>query len=263
MQLSFPLLARRMLISSPLLGLAFALQQTSGAFAQEQGQSPAPTDPERARIEAVIHDYIMQNPEVIVEALQQMQERQRLAAEEHQRSQVAALRAELESSAGSPVMGNPQGDVTIVEFFDYRCPYCQRVVGMLQDTLRADGNVRLVLKEWPILGPESVVASRAALAAGLQGKYETLHVALLEFQGELTQDSIMAIAKANGLDVERLREDMEDPSVTAEITRNTELAARLAIRGTPAFVIGDSVIPGAISPEQLQDYIAKSRASSG
>jgi len=134
---------------------------------------------------------------------------------------------------------------------------------MLSDVLGADDRIRLVLKEWPILGPDSLVASRAALAADLQGKYEALHQAIFAYNGDLTETTILALAKSIGLDTERLQKDMNDPRVTAEIERNQELARKLAIRGTPAFIVGETIVPGAVSPEELRALVAQTREARG
>ena len=266
MNISAALLALRHGFPAKLCAVALLLGLAQGAGAQAlwaQGQSPAPTEAERTAVETIVREYLLAHPEVIVEALQSMQERERLAAEARQREGLQALRAELETSDTSPVMGNPEGDVTIVEFFDYRCPYCQRAAGMLSDVLGADDRIRLVLKEWPILGPDSLVASRAALAADLQGKYEALHQAIFAYNGDLTETTILALAKSIGLDTERLQKDMNDPRVTAEIERNQELARKLAIRGTPAFIVGETIVPGAVSPEELRALVAQTREARG
>jgi protein-disulfide isomerase len=157
-------------------------------------------------------------------------------------------------------MGNPAGDVVVVEFFDYRCPYCKTVAGMVRDEVASDGKVRLVMKEFPILGPQSVQAARAALAAVLQDKYDVFHFALMTQPGDMSDTHIDTVAASVGLDVERLRRDMKSPEIAAAIDRNIALAEAVGIRGTPAFVIGKSLVPGAIDAESFRQLIADARA---
>jgi protein-disulfide isomerase len=157
------------------------------------------------------------------------------------------------------VLGNRNGDVTVVEFFDYRCPYCKRAAPVLDEVIKADGRVRRVMKEFPILGPDSVIASRAALAARAQGKYEELHRALIGARGQLDESAVMAAAKGVGLDLDRLRRDMRSTEIDGIIRRNRELAESLEITGTPAFVIGDAFLPGAADAATFRSLIQKAR----
>ena len=162
----------------------------------------------------------------------------------------------------SPVSGNPQGDVTVVEFFDYRCGYCKRAFPSVMALLKADSQVRVVWKEFPILGPVSLFAARAAMAADKQGLYHEFHVAVMGAEEELTEDTVIALAAANGLDIDRLRADMEDPAIDAYLEETRQLAQALGITGTPAFVVGDTLIPGAVDPARLQASVADARAGS-
>jgi len=150
--------------------------------------------------------------------------------------------------------------VTLVEFFDYQCGYCKAVHADVRRLLDTDGKVRLVYKEFPILGPASVTASRAALAAQRQGKYDALHVALMENRGQLDDDKIYRIAGSVGLNVDQLKKDMQAPEINDVLQRNLRLASELNIRGTPAFVVGDQIIPGAVSLDKLKELIAAGRA---
>ncbi len=214
---------------------------------------------QRAELQQMVHDYILENPDVVMEALTRLQARQEQAEEQQQRQQVASSAAQLFRSTDSPIMGNPNGDVTLVEFFDYQCGYCKRVLETVFQLTSSDPNLRVVFKEFPILGPASVVAARAALASREQGRYVEYHNALMAYRGALTEDSIFAVAGQIGLDVDRLRRDMESPAVSREINANMELARTLGIRGTPAFVIGDRVIPGAVSIDVLRQLVAEQR----
>jgi protein-disulfide isomerase len=161
------------------------------------------------------------------------------------------------------VIGNPNGDVTVVEFFDYRCPYCKSVAAAFVDLYEKDGKVRLVLKEFPILGPESEFAAKAALAAQKQGKYREFHLAMMSFKGKMTNDDVRQLAAKVGLDVAKLEQDMQDPAITETINRNYALAEALGIKGTPAFIIGNELVPGAITADEMQKRIAAVRDSQG
>ena len=219
------------------------------------------TDPERRAIERMIRDYIMNNPEVILESVQRKNAREQTANREKQRQVLADLRPGLERDPGSHVGGNPDGDVAVVEFFDYRCTYCKRFLPNLVELLRRDTNVRIVFKEYPILGPDSVRASRAALAARMQNRdlYMPFHNALMESRGTFSERRVLDIANDVGLDPDRLKRDMSSPEIEAIISRNHEQAGALGIRGTPAFVIGDRVIPGYVNGEQLAALIEEAR----
>ena len=214
------------------------------------------------QVEAVLERYLETHPEVVAHAIERLQEREKSAAAEAQRSLVKANAAAILHDPADPVLGNPEGDVTVVEFFDYRCPYCKRVFPSVMDTLHADGHIRLVLKEFPILGPASQAATRAALASIKQGKYEAFHMALLSAKSELTNDTILDIAKSVGLDVNRLTDDMTAPEIEAAIKKNHELAAGLKIDGTPTFVIGGQLVPGAMDKAALERLIREARSSS-
>ncbi len=172
---------------------------------------------------------------------------------------IIARREEIFNDPASPVGGNPDGDVTLVEFFDYQCPYCKRIFPSIQALLAEDRNLRYVFKEFPILGKESVFAARAALAAQRQGKYLEFHMAVMTAKGKLTEARVMRLAKTAGLDVDRLRRDMADGTVDAMIRRNLDLADGLGIFSTPVFIIGDTQIPGAVEIDTLKTLIARAR----
>ncbi|MCH8212737.1 MAG: DsbA family protein [Proteobacteria bacterium] len=172
---------------------------------------------------------------------------------------IVARQDELLNDPASPVGGNPDGDVTLVEFFDYQCPYCKTIFPSIQALLAEDRNLRYVFKEFPILGRASVFAARAALAARRQGKYLEFHTAVMSARGKLTETRVMRLAEKVGLDVDRLRRDMADGTVDAMIRRNLELADGLGIFSTPVFIIGDTQIPGAVEIDTLKVLIARAR----
>ncbi len=219
--------------------------------------------PEQERMERVIHNYLLDHPEVVVEVLQVLKRREQTEASERSRAVIAAHRESLLNDPTSPVAGNPDGDVTIVEFFDYNCPYCKRVFPHVKAVLAEDRGVRVVYKEFPVLGPESLAAARAALASLKQdaGKYLAFHNAMMANRGRLTETRIMGIARAVGFDTERLKTDMAAPDIERIIQRNRALAKALGITGTPTFVIGDQLVPGAIDLDTLKRLVAQVRAS--
>ena len=206
-----------------------------------------------------VRDYLLKNPEVIMEALQILQERQRAAEAENFKRTITERSEEILNDSAAPVGGNAAGDVTLVEFFDYNCPYCRKVAPTMADLEEADPDLRIVYKEYPILGPGSEFAARAALASRKQGKYVPFHHALMQASEQVTEETVMEIARVVGLDPEQLGADMQDPAIQAAIARNLELANALGITGTPSFVIGDRIVPGAADFRTLQGLIADVR----
>jgi len=243
------------------LSLALGLLVPAPLEAQQTAPNAFDSAQEQA-IRDVVRDYLIAHPEVLIEALTKYQEQQKLAAEERRRESLTALRGDLTEDPDSPVLGNPKGDVVVVEFFDYRCPYCRTVAKPLLEAITSDGNVRLAMKEFPILGPESVTAARAALAAARQGRYEEFHFALMATKGQINEATVMSVARQVDLDIDKLKSDMDSAEISAMLDRNMRLAEALDIGGTPAFVIGDELVPGAIELEQLELKIAEARAKS-
>ena len=239
------------------------LPEQSQAASEEAQSGPAPalSAAQEEAVRALVRETIMNNPEILIEALQLYDQQQKQAAEDKRRENLVSMQEELTNDPLSPVLGNPAGDVVIVEFFDYRCPYCKKVAQDVRTAVQEDGNVRLVMKEFPILGPDSIVGARAALAAEKQGRYEDLHFALMEVSGDLNETTIMAVAEGLGLDMHQLQMDMESSEIDTAIRRNYSLAEALDIGGTPAFVIGTQVFPGAISMEDIREAITNARAS--
>lgn len=225
-----------------------------------QQSTPAVDPAQKEAIEQVVRDYIRAHPEIVVEALDAYQAKK----DEEERSakaQTLTSRAEeIFRSTSSPVIGNAQGDVTLVEFFDYQCGYCKRAQPDLERLVKQDSGLKVVLKEFPILGPASVTAARASLAAQKQGKYLDFHTKMMGLKGQLTDDVIYETAKQVGLDLDKLKQDMNDPSVVAELRANMDLAEALGVQGTPAFVINDQIIPGAVGFDALKSQIDKDRA---
>lgn len=217
------------------------------------------TPDDQAAFEARVRAFLIEHPEVIVEALQELDRRQKVAADLQQQQAITAQRERLTADPDDPIAGNPDGGVIVVEFFDYRCPYCKSVAQDMIDTLEAEGDVRVVFKEYPILGPDSVYAARAALAANRQGQYLPFHAALMNHKGALDRAAVLAVAAGVGIDTDLLEADMERPEVAAILDRNMALGAALQIGGTPAFVVGDTLVPGAVDMNTLRDLVAKAR----
>jgi protein-disulfide isomerase len=247
---------RRLLL--PALLLALLLPPVAPLRAQ--GGPATAMSPQE--IERIVKEYLLREPEVLYEALQELQRRRDAAEAERQRQLLVEHRAALVASPDDPVLGDPAGDVTLVEFMDYRCGYCRSMAPGLRALLGKDRRVRLVIKDFPILGPDSVTAARAALAAEKQGRYAELHWALLQAR-DLSEAAILDLARKQGLDTERLARDMRSAEVERIVERNRALAEALGISGTPAFVIGDSLIPGAAPVARLVELIAKARRSGG
>lgn len=237
-------------------GLAFGL---AGGVPAATAANLGPADTQA--IEKIVHDYLLKNPEVLIEAMTALDAKQAAAKKKKQNGAIAKHHDAIFNDPTSFVAGNPKGDVTIVEFFDYNCGYCKRAFAPLMNTINDDGNVRLILKEFPILGPTSVVATHATLAAKKQGKYFEMHKAIYLHKGSLDEDAIMTLAKGVGLDTAKLRRDMKDPEIDKIIARNEKLASELGINGTPSFIVGNAPHPGALSADELKAAIKAARNS--
>lgn len=244
-----------------LRGFVAALLLLSALFpGQAAAQSPESGLPADA-VEKIVRDYLLKNPEIVIEAIEAYKRKQTEAEDAAVRQALAARGRELFDDPDSAVGGNPQGDVTLVEFFDYRCGVCKRVHPIITELMARDGGIRRVYKEWPILGPESVFASRAALAARRQGeeKYRAFHDAMMEARGALKQDTVLRIAAAVGLDSKRLLADLTAPEIERALQRNFSLAEALRLNGTPSFVIGDTVLRGARDIDTLLSIVRDAR----
>ena len=207
------------------------------------------------QIKQLALEAILENPEIIMQAVTILQQREK----ERAASGANTVRLQLESDPNAPNLGNPEGDVTVVEFFDYNCPYCRSAGQTLQALLAADANVRLIYREWPILGEDSVIAARAALAAREQGKYEAFHWALMNGEGRVTEAVIFKVARDLGMDVAKLEAGMVGPAVEAHIALSNALAQQLGFTGTPAFIVGDKTVPGMLSLDEITRLVADAR----
>ena len=209
------------------------------------------------KIKQLALEAILENPEIIMQAVGILRQRDAQIAA----SGANTVRLELENDPGSPNLGNPEGDVTVVEFFDYNCPYCRQAGKTVQELMGSDPNIRIIFQEWPVLGEGSMFAARAALASRAQGKYEEFHWTLMNGEGRATEASILKVARDLGLDIVKLLADMESPAVEIHLERSNDLARSLGFTGTPAFIVGDQTVPGMISLEKIEKLIADVRAA--
>ena len=220
------------------------------------------TEQEREDLGKEIRRYILENPEVIIEAIIRMQERERLAEAERGRSRVGLFSEELFADGDSWAGGNLDGDITVVEFIDYRCGFCRRSQGIVEELINSDGYIRLVLKEFPILGEDSEFAARIAVAVlQLAGpaSYKAVHDRLMTHRGAFDDTLVAEMAKVAGIGPKELSVRMFEDSVVSVIANNHMLARELGIDGTPAFVIGGQLVGGFNELEQLRDYVAAER----
>lgn len=215
----------------------------------------------RSEIEAVVREYILQHPEVLMESVRAHQERQRAARQREASEAIVARRKELTNDAATPQAGKGPGKVPVVVFSDYRCGYCKRAEAAILQLAAEDSGAYLVFKELPILGPESAMAAAAALAAHRQGAYLRFRQELMGATQPLTEEVIDGVAAKLGLDVGKLRQDMRSAETSDAITRNQRLASEVGVQATPSFVIGSELVSGALDATRFQALIAKARTT--
>jgi protein-disulfide isomerase len=206
-----------------------------------------------------VREYLINNPEVIAEAMDRLETREKKARQQAVKTVLKERAGELLQDPNSPVGGNAKGNVTLVEFFDYNCSYCRRVAPTMTKLMAGDPQLRVVYKEFPILGPDSLFAAKAALAAQLQDKYVPFHEAIMNRKGKVDEKFTLAAAAKTGLDVVRLKKDMKAPEIADAIEKNFKLAQALGINGTPGFVIGDQIFPGAVGLVALKAAVEQAR----
>jgi protein-disulfide isomerase len=221
------------------------------------------SDAQKSEIEGFIKDYLMKNPNVIKEALEELDRRQTAEAEEKAKAAIASQADLIYRSSDDLVIGNPKGSVTIVEFFDYNCGYCRKALPEIDALIKSDSDLKVVIKEFPILSPGSLFAAKAAIGSREQGKYTEFHDALNQMGVPKDETSVMATASKIGLDVERLRKDMEAPKVTEILQRTYALAESLGINGTPSFLVDQSITPGYVTHDVLAKIVADVRDNGG
>jgi protein-disulfide isomerase len=225
-------------------------------------QSNGLTDPQKKAVEQIVRDFLLTNPEVIQEAIVELERRQQDAQKTAQTNALQSERNTLLHSPRGNVVGNPSGDVTLVEFFDYNCAYCKRALADVKTLMKADPKLRVVLKDFPVLGPESVEASRVALGVKQQLSGDKLfdyHTKVMESRGRVNGERALQVAKEMGLDMARLQKDMDNAEIKAALQENVGLGDKLGLTGTPAFIIGDEVVSGAVGLEPLRKIVASTR----
>jgi protein-disulfide isomerase len=222
----------------------------------------AMSDEERALFREEVRAFLMENPEVILDAVNSLEERQAAAQADLDRDLVEAHADAIFNDGFSFVGGNPEGDITLVEFMDYRCGFCKRAHGEVEALLESDGNIRFIVKEFPILGEQSVLASRFAIATrNIEGDeaYKALHDALLVYNGEISLQALRRLAATLELDADAIEAQMDDQAITDELAANRELAQTLRISGTPTFVMGTEMLRGFLPADQMQAIVDELR----
>jgi len=243
-------LAAGVMIASFGMPVSFGLPSSSGqAFAAEF--SPA----QKTEIETIIHSYLLEHPEVLREVSVELDRRQKLEEADLRTHAIDDNKQALFDSPFQAVVGNPKGKITLVEFFDYNCGYCKKALGDLASLIKQEPELRVVLKDFPVLGPNSVEAAQVASAARMQisgAKFWDFHQKLLMTHGAVGKEQALAVAKESGLDMDKLQKDMKDPSIRAGVEEIMKIADQLNLTGTPSYIIGNEVVVGAVGLDQLK-----------
>ena len=247
-------------LATAVLGVVLALPLALPAQAQTQSFSPA----QRGEIETILRDYLMNHPELLQEVMAELDKRQNLADAEKHREGVKQHAQIIFSSPRQITLGNPQGDVTVVEFFDYNCAFCKRAMADMTDLMKGDGKVKFVLKEFPVLGEGSTQAAQVAVAVRMQDKtggkkYLEFHQKLLGGRGQADKARAMAVAKEVGLDMARLEKDMASDEVKNTLQESFKIAEALGLNGTPSYVVGSDVVIGAVGLPALKERVNSTR----
>jgi protein-disulfide isomerase len=239
----------------------FGVTSLNGPALAQNAEPTAITADQKKALESIVREYILENPEIISEAIKRLEQKQLRAASRADREAIINSKDEIYNDPDAPVSGNRNGDVTIVEFFDYRCGVCKRIYPIVDELIKTDPNIRRVYKVWPILGPKSVLAAQAVIAARKQGKYHAFHKVMMEANSSFELTSILNLGKLVGMDTVQLERDIKSPEVEAIIRKNYALADKLRLTGTPSFVIGDILLRGGRDLESLRQIVADARAS--
>src|SRR5262249_41114414 len=247
------------MIRFPALAFASALALAAAMPAQAQDFSSA----QKSAIEKIIKDYLVEHPEVLQDAMAALEKKQQLAEAEKAKSAIKDHSEAIFNSPFQVTLGNPQGDVTFVEFFDYNCGYCKRAMADMMSLMDKDPKLKIVLKEFPVLGPGSVEAARVAVAVRMQDKtgkkYLEFHQKLLMGRGQADKARALAAAKEAGLDVARIERDLNSDEVRQTLEESLKLAEKLGLNGTPSYVIGPQVVVGAVGLDQLKEKVNSAR----
>lgn len=254
--------SKKILLSATVALLSLSMSTTKALSAEApttktlSAETSAVKALSKTEIEQVIHDYIMAHPETIMESVDQFQKK---AQESRFGDAVEKNKDALFKDTASPEIGNPKGDVTVVEFFDYNCHYCKDALPQIKKMLEKDKNVRVIFKDFPILGPTSETASKWALAAHKQSKYFEFHKVLMENKQPISDEVLEKLAKDVGLDLDKAKKAVEGTDVLIQIEKNRSLATNMGLSGTPAFVIGTEIVPGGMPADVLLKKIADQR----
>jgi protein-disulfide isomerase len=238
--------------SFALAVVAVGIAVSVGAIVPARAETPL----DKAAVEKIIHDYIMENPTVIMDSVDGYQKK---TLRDRSSDAIKNNIGYLFKDDDAPYLGDRDGDVRIVEFFDYNCGYCKKVFPELLKLVEKDKKVKIIFKDIPILGPTSETAAKWALAAHMQKKFFGFHRALMEHKGPINDEVLQKAAKAADMDVNKAKEDAEGTTVLMQVEKNRALAGQLGITGTPAFVVGEEVVPGAVPLEELEKMIADER----
>ena len=247
----------RTLLAGLLIGGAYA------APAPVQPTSSALTPAQTKQVEQIVHDYLLQNPNILIEMSQKLQTQRVAQMEQQAQTAIKQHAHSIFSNVNSPVVGNPNGNINLVEFLDYQCGHCKSMAAVVDQLMKNNPNLRVVFKELPIFGENSQWAAKAALASEKQGKYSAFHNALLAAKDPLSPDAILKIAQSVGLDTKQLQADMQSKAIEQELQDNVKLAQEIGIMGTPAFILANrngntfSYVPGAIPLDALQAKLAQ------
>lgn len=235
------------------MGLVCALFITSSVKAADLNEMSAD------ELKQFIQEYLMENPEVIIDSLESFQRRQEALTTQYKTQALSDFIAQAKTSDDYPTTGPVDADVTLIEFFDYQCGYCKRAFPDMMDMVEDDGNVRVIFVELPILGPASKMAALAATAANKQGKYMEFHTAMMEVRGQLTESKIFEVAEDSDIDLAQLKADMKNNESEILLNGNMQAAEMLGVNGTPAFIIGDQIFKGAIPRDQMEIAVRQHR----
>lgn len=237
-----------------LAGLSVGALAISSAKAEDGKFS----DAQKQEIQKIMKEYLMENPEMITEAMNGLREKQERMAEEQAKEMIAKYEADFRSGK-FPYAGNKDGDVIVVEFYDYNCGYCKKALPDVQALLKEDDNVMVVFMDMPILGPTSLTAAKWAMAAQNQGKYFEYHTELMSFQGNKDEAALTKLAEKIGLDVEKMKVDAESKEVQDRINETVTVGREIGVQGTPAFIVGDQFFRGYIGEEALIASVKEER----
>lgn len=249
--------------SSPAVSTDSQLQLAQAGASTQAAVSTIDAGPfsaeQRQAIERIVKDYLLKNPEILLEVGKELEQRQAAAQVAQQQRLIMENKSQIFAAPTDFVLGNPNGDIAVVEFFDYNCGWCKRAVDEISKLAAADSNVKIIFKEFPIFGEDSVIAAKAAMASIKQGKYWDFHRALMKEQRRVTEDVVFQVAEKVGLDVAKLKSDMNNPEYDAAIKSTSDIAQGLGFEGTPGFIVDSKVHYGFLPADGLQQLIGEAR----